>query len=119
MTGSIATAKRAWSFFGIGHLAAFSAVVAVVLAASSCNRSADASSNAIRVNQVGFTPSSQMLAVVPESAASHFEIRTIDGTPVFSAELGESAVWPYSGEQVRIRSSHPRVSRVSCWAGGH
>ena len=74
----------------------------MVLVASSCNRSADASSHRIRVNQVGFTPPSQKLAVVPDSGATGFEIRTIGGSTVFSAELGESAMWPYSDEQVRV-----------------
>lgn len=102
MTNSSTTGTWNWRLHALGRLLAIVAVISMVLAAGSCNRPADASSTHIRVNQVGFTPSSQKLAVVPESAATHFEIRFIGGRSVFSAELGELAVWPYSEEQVRV-----------------
>lgn len=57
----------------------------------------------VKVNQVGFLPASQKLAVVPDGArASRFEIVDAGGKPVFSGALGAPVRWEASGETVRI-----------------
>ena len=57
----------------------------------------------VKVNQVGFLPGSQKLAVVPQSAATRFEVvPAAGGKPVFSGTLGAPARWDASGETVRV-----------------
>lgn len=57
----------------------------------------------VAVNQVGFLPQSQKLAVVPQAAAgSRFEVIGMDGKAVFSATLGAPKRWDASGETVRV-----------------
>ena len=63
---------------------------------------ADASA-AIRVNQVGFAPQSEKLAVVTDGAARSFEVVAADtGKTVFSGKLGAPALWKPSAETVRV-----------------
>ena len=58
---------------------------------------------AIRVNQVGFEPQSEKLAVVTDGAASSFEVVAADtGKTVFSGKLGAPAVWQPSAETARL-----------------
>jgi endoglucanase len=57
----------------------------------------------IKVNQVGFLPASQKLAVVPAgSAASFAVVDAATGKPVLEGELGAGAAWDVSGETVRL-----------------
>jgi endoglucanase len=57
----------------------------------------------IKVNQVGFLPVSQKLAVVPAGAAKRFfVVDATSGKPVFEGQLGAPAVWDASGENVAI-----------------
>jgi endoglucanase len=57
----------------------------------------------IKVNQVGFLPSSQKLAVVPAGSAAGFAVvDAATGKQVFEGGLGAAAVWDLSGENVRL-----------------
>jgi len=58
---------------------------------------------AIRVNQLGFPPQAEKLAVVTNGAASRFEVVAADsGKTVLSGELGAPARWTASAETARI-----------------
>jgi endoglucanase len=57
----------------------------------------------IKVNQVGFLPSSQKLAVVTAGGAAGFAVvDAATGKQVFEGGLGAAAVWDLSGENVRL-----------------
>ncbi|MTV37170.1 heme-degrading domain-containing protein [Duganella radicis] len=63
---------------------------------------ADASA-ATRINQVGFEPQSEKLAVVTDGTASSFEVVAADtGKTVFTGKLGAPALWKPSAETVRL-----------------
>ncbi len=65
--------------------------------------SASAATNQIKINQVGFVPSAQKLAVVPASGGDRFAVVRLDTEePVYRGTLGPAATWPYSAESVRI-----------------
>jgi endoglucanase len=58
---------------------------------------------AIRVNQIGFPPQAEKLAVVTDSAAGNFEVvRADDGKTVFRGRLGAPALWKASAETVKL-----------------
>jgi endoglucanase len=58
---------------------------------------------AIRVNQLGFPPQADKLAVVTDSAATSFEVVAADsGKTVFQGNLGAPALWKPSAETVRL-----------------
>jgi endoglucanase len=62
----------------------------------------------IKVNQVGFLPAAQKLAVVPAGTATRFAIvDTATGKQVLDGELGPSASWDASGETVRLADFSP------------
>jgi len=64
---------------------------------------ATAAPGIVKVNQIGFLPGSQKLAVVPQDAGARFEVvPAAGGKPVFSGTLGAPARWDASGETVRI-----------------
>ena len=64
---------------------------------------ATAAPGIVKVNQIGFLPGSQKLAVVPQGAGTRFEVvPAAGGKPVFSGTLGAPARWDASGETVRI-----------------
>jgi endoglucanase len=68
-----------------------------------CLAAAADSHAAIRVNQLGFEPQAEKLAVVTDGAATGFEIVAADtGKTVFSGKLGAPAVWKMSAETVRV-----------------
>ncbi|RZT04188.1 non-processive endocellulase [Duganella sp. CF402] len=68
-----------------------------------CLAAATDSHAAIRVNQLGFEPQSEKLAVVTDGAAASFDIVAADtGKTVFSGKLGAPAVWKMSAETVRV-----------------
>jgi endoglucanase len=57
----------------------------------------------IKVNQVGFLPAAQKLAVVPGDTVARFSvIDAATGKPVFDGSLGNAATWDASGERVRV-----------------
>jgi endoglucanase len=57
----------------------------------------------IKVNQVGFLPASQKLAVVPAGGAASFAVvDAASGKQVFEGKLGTAASWDASGETVRL-----------------
>jgi len=57
----------------------------------------------IEVNQLGFLPSAQKLAVVPAAAGDRFQVTdAASGKAVFTGSLGPAATWDASGERVRI-----------------
>ena len=72
------------------------------LVSSGCADPAIAPPAPVKVNQIGFTPTSQKLAVVPASSSSTFDVRSVGGPTVFTGELSPSALWTFSDEQVRI-----------------
>ncbi len=64
---------------------------------------ATAAPGIVKVNQVGFLPGSQKLAVAPQGAGTRFEVVPgAGGKPVFSGTLGAPVAWDASGETVRI-----------------
>ncbi|MBQ5948671.1 heme-degrading domain-containing protein [Massilia sp. ST3] len=63
---------------------------------------AGAQSNTIKLNQLGFLPQSQKLAVVPQGAGERFEVIGADGKPAFAGKLGAATSWAPSGETVRV-----------------
>jgi endoglucanase len=68
-----------------------------------CLAAAADSHAAIRVNQLGFEPQAEKLAVVTDGAATSFDIVAADtGKTVFSGNLGAPAVWKMSAESVRL-----------------
>ncbi|WP_075791575.1 glycoside hydrolase family 9 protein [Massilia putida] len=57
----------------------------------------------IEVNQLGFLPAAQKLAVVPAGANDRFKVvDAASGKAVFEGTLGPAATWDASGEAVRI-----------------
>jgi endoglucanase len=64
---------------------------------------ASAQAAAIQVNQLGFLPAAQKLAVVPAGSATRFSLLdAASGKPVFEGALGAAATWDASGESVRV-----------------
>jgi endoglucanase len=59
---------------------------------------------AIKLNQVGFPPAAQKLAVVAGEAANagFTVVDAATGKPVFEGRLGAAATWDASGERVRV-----------------
>ena len=56
----------------------------------------------IKLNQLGFLPQSQKLAVVPQGAGERFAVIGADGKPVLEGKLGAATAWAPSGETVRV-----------------
>jgi len=59
----------------------------------------------IEVNQLGFLPSAQKLAIVPaaDDAAARFAVvDAASGKAVYEGKLGPAATWDASGERVRV-----------------
>jgi endoglucanase len=56
----------------------------------------------IKTNQLGYYPKAVKRAVVVESKASEFEIKSPEGKSVFTGKLSEAKYWDKSGENVRI-----------------
>jgi endoglucanase len=57
---------------------------------------------AIRVNQLGFPPQAEKLAVVTDAATSFEVVNAADGKTVFRGQLGAPALWKASAETVRL-----------------
>jgi endoglucanase len=74
------------------------AALSLVFAAS-----ATAHAAAIQVNQLGFLPAAQKLAIVPANSATRFAlVDAATGKPVFEGTLGAPASWDASAESVRV-----------------
>ena len=56
----------------------------------------------IRLNQVGYYPSSIKKAVVVNSASGTFELHDTTGKKVYDGKLADAGTWDKSGEQVKI-----------------
>jgi endoglucanase len=56
----------------------------------------------IKVNQLGFLPAAQKLAVVPGDASRFSVVDAATGKQVFDGSLGGAATWDGSGERVRV-----------------
>ena len=82
------------------------------LVSSGCADPAIAPLAPVKVNQIGFTPTSQKLAVVPASSSSTFEVRSVGGPTVFTGELSPSVLWTFSNEQVRIAETAAELGKV-------
>lgn len=67
-----------------------------------CLAAGAASAQAIKVNQVGFLPQANKLAVVAQGPQAGFEVVDLDGNPVFKGALGAASGWAPSGETVRV-----------------
>ena len=66
-----------------------------------CMAAGSVSAQAIKVNQVGFLPQAQKLAVAAQSAGA-FEIVDADGKTAFQGTPGPALRWEPSGETVRV-----------------
>jgi len=79
------------------------ALLAALLLASGA---AAAATPAVKLNQLGFLPASQKLAVVvagPATSATRFSVvDAASGKQVFEGSLGAAATWDASGENVRL-----------------
>jgi len=67
-----------------------------------CLAAGGAGAQAIKVNQVGFLPQGQKLAVVAPSNGDGFEIVDANGKTVLKGMLGAPSLWEASGETVRV-----------------
>lgn len=81
------------------------AACAALLLAGSAHGAGPAAS--VKLNQVGYLPAAQKLAVVPMSSPSDAQgrfavIDTASGKQVFEGSLGGAATWDASGERVRL-----------------
>lgn len=65
-------------------------------------RAADAIPLDIQVNQLGFLPSAQKLAMVPATKTDRFQVKDAAGKVVLEGTLGGAATWDASGQSVRV-----------------
>lgn len=57
----------------------------------------------IKINQIGFYPEAQKIAILPEGATGNFRLVGVStDETVFEAELGPPKFWEFSGETVSI-----------------
>jgi endoglucanase len=77
-----------------------SAAAWLLAAAPHASAAADGS---VKINQLGFLPTAQKLAVVPGDAQSRFSVvDAATGSQVLDGEMAAAATWDASGERVRI-----------------
>lgn len=55
-----------------------------------------------KLNQLGFHPRGEKIAVIPANEAQEFAVIAADGKEVYKGQLRTPREWPYSGEQVQI-----------------
>lgn len=67
-----------------------------------CVSAGAASAQAIKVNQVGFLPQAQKLAVVQQSRDAGFEVVDAAGKAIFKGTLSGASHWEPSGETVSV-----------------
>jgi endoglucanase len=73
-----------------------------VLAALLLAGGAASAAPAIKLNQLGFLPAAQKLAVVPTTTARFAVVDAASGKQVFEGSLGAATTWDASGESVRL-----------------
>ncbi|WP_086930473.1 glycoside hydrolase family 9 protein [Agarilytica rhodophyticola] len=56
----------------------------------------------IKLNQLGFYPNANKVAVVPANATNNFALFNENGEQVFQGQLGTVNTWPHSDESVRL-----------------
>jgi len=56
----------------------------------------------VRINQLGYYPGTVKKAVVANTSAKDFALKTPSGETVFSGKLGSSSKWDKSGEELKI-----------------
>ncbi|MFC4701119.1 glycoside hydrolase family 9 protein [Glaciecola siphonariae] len=56
----------------------------------------------IKVNQLGFYPASQKIAIVPDNGATEFSVLNSDGVSVLDGELSQANTWDMDGRSVRM-----------------
>jgi endoglucanase len=83
-------------FKKVSYLLAF-----VVIFVTACAGPKDDNTE-FRVNQLGYFPGTVKKAVVVNTKAKDFELRTVDGKTVFKGKLSKSRHWDKSGEDVKI-----------------
>ena len=73
------------------------------ISSSASSSSVATASATIKVNQLGFLPLAQKLAVVPSGAGDSFSLIAVDSdTEVFTGTLGDAATWAPAGDSVRL-----------------
>jgi len=88
---------------GAARPTALAAALLLAFAATTPAASATEAPTAIKINQLGFLPASQKLAVVPGAAATRFAVvDAASGKQVFEGSLGAASAWDASGENVRL-----------------
>lgn len=55
-----------------------------------------------KLNQLGFPPQGEKIAVIPAGQAQEFAVLTADGKEVHKGQLSAPRSWPYSEEQVQV-----------------
>ncbi len=78
----------------------------------------------IKLNQIGFYPDAQKIAILPEDATGNFSVVDVStDEPVFEAELSDPKFWELSGETVSIADfsefTTPGRYRIEHHRGGH
>jgi len=69
----------------------------------SASSSSSAASRLIKLNQLGFKPNSEKIAVIPDVAATGFTVfRNSDDAVVLSGDLSAAQTWAPSGETVKL-----------------
>jgi endoglucanase len=85
-----------------GFTPASAAVAAALLVALAGCASEAEPTQSIKLNQLGFPPAAQKLAVVPGAATGRFDVRSADGVTALVGELATAQHWPFSDETVRV-----------------
>jgi endoglucanase len=85
---------------------------------TACNSNSKPINNAgkedIRLNQVGYYPSTIKKAIVVNSVSATFELRDTTGKKVYDGKLEEAGTWDKSGEQVKI-ADFSAFTTVGCY----
>jgi endoglucanase len=88
---------------GAARPTALAAALLLAFALATPAASAAEAPTAVKINQLGFLPASQKLAVVPGAAATRFAVvDAASGKQVFEGSLGAASTWDASGENVRL-----------------
>lgn len=68
----------------------------------------------IRLNQVGYYPSSVKRAIVVNSVSTAFELQDTTGKKIYDGKLVDGGVWDKSGEQVKI-ADFSAFTKAGCY----
>ena len=77
-------------------------LVFVMFAFAACTNNNEPKNAEIRINQVGYYPGGVKKAVVANSKADKFELKSADGKTVFTGKLSKEKFWDKSGENLKI-----------------